>query len=230
MNGTRQTAVFETLPGFEGEKPVGTELTLSGAVGRRTRAMKIGESLVLVVEVQVTGVNHKETKGGILRAHALKVQDAYELGDGRAPDLLEELHNEYQAAEDEARGRAKLPFDGDDGPDGATAAAGAGPEARADERADRDDDGWGDFDPADDPELVAISDAADLAAIGGAVTREEFLEQLETLAGDGLEEVDLGEVPPHATDPADDPVSTGTYVDGTFVADGEADAASTPAD
>lgn len=227
MTASRTVHVFDQLPGFEGEKPVGTELTLSGAVGRRTRAMKIGESLVLVVEVQVTGVNHKETKGGILRAHALKVIDAYELGDSRAPDLLEELHQEYEQAADAAKARAAIDFENPDpyGTDPAAAAAGAGPEARADARAERTADqewdgfGGSDLSEADKVALQELSDAADLAAIeastgGGTMTRDEFLAAVEQYAHDAeLIEVPLGDLDPPAVVPDGseaEPVDGGT--------------------
>lgn len=206
---------FHRLPGFEGIDPVGTELAISGGSGRRTRAFHIGETFPMVIEVKVIGVEHTETKGGIVRKHKVQLVDAYELGDNRAPDLLEALHAEHEEWLNEMRGTPALPFDGDT-TDGPTAASGAGPEARADARADRDQgDGWDDFDPTSDAALVAISDAADLVAMDpdDNRTREDFLAELDTYAHDaGLVEVDLGEVPPPADAPADNVVDlpTGT--------------------
>jgi hypothetical protein len=209
MSTTRVATLFDELPEFEGVKPVGTELTFGGGSGRRTRAMRIGERIVLVVEVAVTGVEHKETKGGQVRVHKLRVEDAYELGDNRAPDLLEMLHDEYQAAEDEARGRAKLPFDeAGDGTDGQTAAAGAGPEARADAR--EQGDGWDEFDEGqpDATALLALNAAAEVAVEQGThADVSAFLAEVEQYAHDaGLVEVPLGDVPP----PADAPEEGGT--------------------
>lgn len=153
--------LFDDLPDFEGREPVGTSLTLGGKADRLTRPFRIGDKLVLVVEVTVTGVNHTETKGGIVREHKLAVADAYELGGQRKQDLLETLHEEYESAMDDMKGRRRLPFDGDgeeEPTDTAAAAAGAGPEARADAR-----DDWDEFDPTGD------SDAADIEAPADAV-------------------------------------------------------------
>lgn len=208
MSNTRVATLFDELPEFEGVKPVGTELTFGGGSGRRTRAMRIGERIVLVVEVAVTGVEHKETKGGQVRVHKLRVEDAYELGDNRAPDLLEMLHEEYQAAEDEARGRARLPFDGDEeGTDGQSAAAGAGPEARAEAR----EDGWDGFDEGqpDATAALALQASAEVAVEQGTHPDvATFLAEVEQYAHDaGLVTVDLGEPPAPAGDGDDGKVT-----------------------
>lgn len=125
------TTLFGDLPEFEGRDPVATNLSLSGVVDRRTRPFHIGERIALVVEVTVTGVTHKETKGGIVRSHALAVADAYELGGERKADLLEVLAEEYQAFEDEQKARTPIDFTD---PDPYGGAAGEGPEARAEYR------------------------------------------------------------------------------------------------
>lgn len=130
-----QSTLFADLPEFEGRDPIATALSLSGNVDRRTRPFRIGERIALVVEVTVTGVTHKETKGGIVRSHQLAVADAYELGGDRKEDLLEVLHAEHQAFEDELKARRPIDFTDPD-PYGQDGAAGAGPEARADFAAD----------------------------------------------------------------------------------------------
>lgn len=129
------STLFDDLPEFEGRDPIATALSLSGNVDRRTRPFHIGEKIALVVEVTVTGVTHKETKGGIVRAHSLAVADAYELGGDRKSDLLEVLASEYTAWEDEQAARTPIDFTDDD-PYGQGGAAGEGPEARAEYRAD----------------------------------------------------------------------------------------------
>lgn len=99
---------IDKLPGFEGSDPVGTALKLGGKIDRRTRPWKIGERVVLVIEGTVTGVDHKQAKGGIVRVHELALDDGYELGGDRAPDLIEQLADEYTAAMDDHLGRARL--------------------------------------------------------------------------------------------------------------------------
>lgn len=169
--------LFDDLPEFETRRPVGTSLSLSGAVDRRTRPFRIGDRIALVVECAVTGVEHKETKGGIVRVHKLAVGDAYELGGDRKSDLLEELHEEYVAFEDAMAARQPLPFgDGDEEPHGQDAAAGGGPEARAAAREDGDD-GWDGFDPepkgeADGPPPVdEVAEARDAKKVAGATKK-----------------------------------------------------------
>lgn len=195
---------FHRLPGFEGVDPVGTELAISGGSGRRSRAFHIGETFPMVIEVKVVGVEHTETKGGIVRKHKVALVDAYELGDNRAPDLLEALHAEHEEWLNEMRGTPALPFDGEQGTDAQTAAAGAGPEARADARADREQgDGWDDFDPSDEVALDVLAVAAENAVANEThETVEAFLAEVEQYAHDvALVEVDLGEVPPPADPP-----------------------------
>lgn len=195
---------FHRLPGFEGTDPVGTELAISGGSGRRSRAFHIGESFPMVIEVKVVGVEHSETKGGIVRKHKLQLVDAYELGDNRAPDLLEALHAEHEEWLNEMRGTPALPFDGEgEGTDGQSAAAGAGPEERADARADRDQgDGWDGFDEGqpDATALLALNAAAEVAVEAGTHPDvAAFLAEVEQYAHDaGLVEVPLGDVPPPA--------------------------------
>lgn len=179
--------LFDDLPEFEGRDPVGTSLTLGGAVDRRTRPFRIGDSIALVVECKVTGITHKETKGGIVRVHTLAVGDAYELGGERKSDLLEVLHEEYVAFEDEMKARTPIDFDEPD-PYGQDAAAGEGAEARADERAD----------------LLALDEWAHSdEAFEQYGTADAALAALAEMAPDSFDALD-----PEPVDPEAEPVTT----------------------
>lgn len=98
------------LPMFEGAQPRLTELQLSGGSKRRTRPYRMHERITLVVEVEVTGISHIETKGGMARRHMVSIADVYELGADRAPSLIEELSEQY---DEMFGGMARLPFEPD---------------------------------------------------------------------------------------------------------------------
>lgn len=100
----------QVLPAFEGEQPRLTELALTGGSKRRTRPYRLHERITLVIDVEVTAVEHVETKGGLARKHKVAMVDVYELGGDRAPDLIATLADEYEEA---FGGMARLPFDAD---------------------------------------------------------------------------------------------------------------------
>lgn len=97
------------LPDFEGTRPVGVVTKLNGAGERIQRAMHLGERGVLLVEYEVANVGHSSTKGGVKRAHTLKVLDLYELEGKPGRRLLNAARQAYRTADNERHGR---PLDG----------------------------------------------------------------------------------------------------------------------
>lgn len=90
--------IYDDLPLFEDIRPIGTIASLAGKIGKRTRPFHIGDEVVLVIECEVTGVDHTQGKGGVVRGHKLTIVDGYELGGDAAPDLITTLAAEYAEA------------------------------------------------------------------------------------------------------------------------------------
>lgn len=128
----------QVLPAFEGEQPRLTELALTGGSKRRTRPYRLHERITLVIEVEVTAVEHVETKGGLARKHKVAMVDVYELGGDRAPDLIATLADEYETA---FGGMSRLPF-------------GADPQVGEIREVDGVDHEWAEVDSGDDGETV----------------------------------------------------------------------------
>lgn len=101
-------------PEFEGRMPIGIVTKLNGSGQRINTARHLEESVVLLVEAEVSGVSHDLRKDGIVRVQTLGVVDLYELHDSEATELLKTVRARYRKAQDEANGRAPLPLDEDD--------------------------------------------------------------------------------------------------------------------
>lgn len=106
------------LPLFEGERPTGTELTLSGKIDRLTGPLHIGDKVFVLVEAEITSVDHKRGKGEtVVRSHKAAIDDGFLLDPEEAAFRLHELEEEHRAAVDDAMGRMQLPGIKPDNPD-----------------------------------------------------------------------------------------------------------------
>ena len=100
--------VVGELPEFEGLRPIGVLTKLKGAAQRINRPMHHGEKVILVVEAEVSGVNHPMTKEGLKREHVLQVGDLYELAGRPGNRLMSRLKNAWRLADDDRHGRTAL--------------------------------------------------------------------------------------------------------------------------
>lgn len=100
---------------FEGEDVRHMQLAVTGRSGLVPRLLHIGDEITLVLVGTVTKVTHQESETGLVRAHTVKVAEAYPVDDeGGAFALLAELRDRDRKLLDEMLGRKSL-FD--DGPD-----------------------------------------------------------------------------------------------------------------
>lgn len=97
---------------FEGFRPVGTKLSVSGSITTATaqpaRDLHWREEVTLLVRGYIDKV---EFAGGFedvapTRGHAFKVTEAYEVDEKTAEDLIDELRAEVQAAIDRRLGES----------------------------------------------------------------------------------------------------------------------------
>lgn len=102
------TEVPFDLPDFEGQKPVGVQTSISGTGQRITRPLHIGQRVILVVEAEVSGVNHKES-GGLKRIQTLAVKDLYEAEGKDGAKLLSGMKLRAKKSEDARSGKLAIP-------------------------------------------------------------------------------------------------------------------------
>lgn len=82
------------LPYFEGREVETLKLSVTGTIddenSQPDRALKIGDTIVIVSIAQVVGVNHTEDKDGVVtRNQKVKVLEAHEVAGQEGIDLLD---------------------------------------------------------------------------------------------------------------------------------------------
>jgi hypothetical protein len=102
------------LPLFEGHRPTGAGVRLTGKVTTPFRALGLDEEVVLVVKATVAKVSHDRDgdAGAITRLHVLKVAEAHELPGDQADMALVEGQVWSKKIADSYAGQPPLP-DGD---------------------------------------------------------------------------------------------------------------------
>lgn len=175
--------LFE-LEEFEGTRPGGTRLKLSGLAHQNTGPLHKGDELILLVRATVDNVSFPDdAKRGMLRVHSASIKEAYQVPDGAqhtAAEWLQDHRVAHKVAQDRLVGQTSID---DPTPEELAeeerrlAEAEAAEGLNADERATRDDksdDGWEDPEgpeKPDDGESDAVKRARELAEKEGpAVT------------------------------------------------------------
>ncbi|SRR6266508_3588567 len=80
----------QQLPLFEGARPLGAGVKLTGQVKTPSRAFKMREEIILIAKGQVVSIDHVDDDGVVTRVHKLKLAEAHELpGDQGDMALLE---------------------------------------------------------------------------------------------------------------------------------------------
>jgi hypothetical protein len=95
--------IFE-LEEFDGERPMGTRLQLTGLAPQRTNDLKKGDEVILVVRAKIKKVSFStDAKGVAVRVHSAAVEEAYPIPDGEshsAPDFLSDVRIAHKEAVD----------------------------------------------------------------------------------------------------------------------------------
>jgi hypothetical protein len=84
------------LPPFEGRTPDGIKLTVTGSIKNAEeqppRAMRMGETGILVVRYIVRDVNHSEKEDGtVTRQHRIKIVEAHDWDSPEAKDMVDRI-------------------------------------------------------------------------------------------------------------------------------------------
>lgn len=84
-----------SLPNFEGRSVEALKLSVTGTIddenAQPDRALKVDDTIVLIVCAQVVGVNHTVDKDGVVtRNQKVKVVEAHEVRGREGVDLLEQ--------------------------------------------------------------------------------------------------------------------------------------------
>ena len=80
----------QQLPLFEGRRPLGAGVKLTGRVKTPFRALDMREEVILIAKGQVVSIDHVDDDGVVTRVHKLKLAEAHELpGDQGDMALLE---------------------------------------------------------------------------------------------------------------------------------------------
>jgi hypothetical protein len=83
----------ETIPNFEGEEVTTTKAKITSVAGLEVgdRVFRMDESVKLVIEARVVGIDHKpNAQGKLERVHLLKAIDSLVIGWGMDMDALRE--------------------------------------------------------------------------------------------------------------------------------------------
>lgn len=91
-------STYVDLPYFEGREVEDLKLSVTGAIdddnSQPGRALKIGDTIVVVCVAQVVGVNHTEDKNGVVtRNQKIKLLEAHELAGQAGVDLLDQVRS-----------------------------------------------------------------------------------------------------------------------------------------
>lgn len=87
----------DTIPNFEGEEVFSTKAKITSVAGLEVgdRVFRMDESVKLVIEARVVGIDHKPNPQGKLeRVHLLKAIDSLVIGWGMDMDALREALNQ----------------------------------------------------------------------------------------------------------------------------------------
>lgn len=85
------------IPPFEKRSVKGSGIRFSGTTRRPVHAFEQAEKVILMVEAEVTGVNHADrAKVGLVREHAFKVLDVQVPDQDKAKVMLAELQDEFE--------------------------------------------------------------------------------------------------------------------------------------
>jgi len=86
-----------TLPMFEKRRPVAARLKLNGLSADATSVHGLGSTIYVIVEAEVTEVNHISGKDGMVRLHKAKIVRHCPHDDEIAQKILDEYHDELAA-------------------------------------------------------------------------------------------------------------------------------------
>jgi hypothetical protein len=92
-------------PLFEGREVHVTQLKLTGTSGSG-RPLAMGEEVVVIARATVTGINHVDSSGQLVRTHSAKVSEAYEVPDDLNPEWLLDQAAKLADADRQTRLRA----------------------------------------------------------------------------------------------------------------------------